>query len=203
MNLHFQVYRQLITPWISAILSALCALALIDIFLLQKAFDSSASFLLVSVFSFSLLFAISLLLVLQGFIAPLSDSTFSLVKASATSKPDAEKPAGEAAAFTTLTIINNHKTELLRFSEIIWLQSDNNGVAIQTISKKYVLYRSLRSIEQELDIQQFVRIHRSAIVNRLFIESIHQLPGGDGYVTLTTGEEIRYSRSYKYKLIGE
>lgn len=127
---------------------------------------------------------------------------FTLVKANANSMPDAEKPAGEAAAFTTLTIKNNNKTELLRFQEVIWLQADHNCVEIQTIHKKYILYRSLRSIEQELDNQQFVRVHRSAIVNRSFILSISQLAGGEGFVTLTTGEEIRYSRNYKKGLIG-
>lgn len=126
----------------------------------------------------------------------------SLARANASPMPDAEKPAGEAATHTTLTVKDNHKTELLRFSEIIWLQSEHSYVEIQTIRKKYVLYRSLRSIEQELDAQQFVRIHRSAIVNRTFIQSISQLAGGDGYVTLSTGEEIRYSRNYKQQLIG-
>lgn len=125
-----------------------------------------------------------------------------IVQASANSMPDAEKPAGEAATYTTLTIKNNNKTELLRFHEIIWLQSDNNCVEIQTTRKKYVLYRSLRSIEKELDTQQFVRIHRSAIVNRTFIQSISQLPSGDGYVELSTGESIRYSRNFKKGLIG-
>lgn len=128
---------------------------------------------------------------------------YPIVQATANSMPDAEKPAGEAAAYTTLTIKNNNKTELLRFPEIIWLQSDNNCVEIQTTRKKYVLYRSLRSIEQELDAQQFIRIHRSAIVNRTFIQSISQLPSGDGFVELTTGEEIRYSRNYKKGLVGE
>lgn len=118
------------------------------------------------------------------------------------SRQDAEKPAGEAAAKTFLAIKNNNKTELLRFQEIIWLQSDNNCVEIQTLEKKYVLYRSLRSIEEELDNQIFVRIHRSTIVNRNFIKSINQLPSGDGYVELTTGESIRYSRNYKKQLMG-
>ncbi len=115
--------------------------------------------------------------------------------------PDAEKPAGEAAAVTTLAISDNNKTEILRFQEIIWLQADNNCVEIQTTRKRFVLYRSLRSIEADLDPQQFVRIHRSAIVNRQFIQSLHHLPSGDGYVELTTGEEIRYTRNFKKALL--
>lgn len=125
----------------------------------------------------------------------------SILQTNASSMPDAENPAGEAATHTTLPIKNNNKTELVRLQEIIWLQSGNSYVEIQTTRKKYVLYRSLRSIEQELDAQQFVRIHRSAIVNRNYILSISQLPGGDGFVELTTGETIRYSRNYKKELI--
>lgn len=124
-----------------------------------------------------------------------------LLKTNANSMPDAEKPAGEAAAVTTLAINDNNKTEILRFQEIVWLQSEYNGVIIQTTHKKYVAIKSLRSIEKVLDAQQFVRIRRSAIVNRHFIQAIHNLPSGDGYVELTTGEEIRYSRNYKKALM--
>lgn len=126
---------------------------------------------------------------------------FTLVRATANSMPDAEKPAGEAAALTTLAIKNDNTTELLRFQEIIWIQADHKEVEIQTTRKKMVLYRSLRSIESELDPQQFVRIHRSAIVNRQFIQAVHHLPTGDGYVELLTGEEMRFSRNYKKSLI--
>ena len=197
MNWQFQVYRQWTSPWVGTILTAV----LVSSFLVQCIFNLPALFLLFFTLFFSLLFLLYLLIDLQVLTKKKSSPDFNLVKASATSKPDAEKPAGEAATFTTLTIINNNKTELIRFSEIIWLQSDKSVVEIQTTDKKYLLYRSLRSVEQELDTQQFVRIHRSAIVNRLFIESICQLPGGDGYLTLTTGEEIRYSRSYKKELM--
>ncbi len=125
-----------------------------------------------------------------------------IVKANANSKADIEKPAGEAAAVTTLTIKNNNETEIIRLQEVIWLQSDNNCVEIQTVQKKYVLSRTLRALEQELDPLLFIRIHRAAIINRTFIQSIHHLPGGDGFVELTTSETIRYSRNYKRQLMG-
>jgi DNA-binding LytR/AlgR family response regulator len=125
----------------------------------------------------------------------------SLLRANASPMPDAEKPAGEAATHTTLIIKDNNKTELLRFQEILYLEFENNRVEIQTIHKRYIVYRSLRSVEQELDPALFIRIHRSAIVNRHFIIDIIHFPSGDGYVELTNGEEICYARNYKQGLI--
>ena len=121
--------------------------------------------------------------------------------ANASSRQDAEKPAGEAAERTTLCFKTDHNNEQIHFKEIVLLQAENNSVTIYTISDSYFANRSLRSIEEELDPVQFVRIHRATIINRTFIKTLHPLPGGDGYVELTTGDTLRYSRNYKNRLI--
>lgn len=126
---------------------------------------------------------------------------FFRLETNASSRQDAEKPAGEAAQRTTLSFKTDHNNEQIHFKEIVLLQAENNSVTIYTTSSAYFANRSLRSIEQELDPAQFARIHRATIINRAFIKTLHPLPGGDGYVELTTGDTLRYSRNYKNQLM--
>ncbi len=170
---------------------------------LSSLLAASALFILLLIFSpapvaFALASALFLgfLLVFQAKIP----GSFRLA-ANASSRQDAEKPAGEAAERTTLSFKTDHNNEQIHFKEIVLLQAENNSVTIYTVSSSYFANRSLRSIEEELDPSQFVRIHRATIINRAFIKTLHPLPGGDGYVELTTGDTLRYSRNYKNRLI--
>ncbi len=94
----------------------------------------------------------------------------------------------------------NEKTRL-PIKDIIWIQADNNCIHVHCTQRKFVVYRSLKSLEAELGSTQFVRIHRSKIVNRDYIVKIKSHPSGDGNLLLTTGEELRYSRTFKGALL--
>lgn len=54
-------------------------------------------------------------------------------------------------------------------NDIVFVKSDGSYVEIQTTDKKYVQRKLLKDIEKELP-DNFVRAHRSYIVNRDFIE---------------------------------
>jgi len=52
-------------------------------------------------------------------------------------------------------------------------------------------------MENSLDIEQFVRIHRSYMVNIARIRQMQPLETGDSIVTLDSGKELKLSRRYK------
>ena len=52
-------------------------------------------------------------------------------------------------------------------------------------------------MEQMLDPQRFVRIHRSTIVNADRVASLRSQINGEFYLTLKCGQELKLSRSYK------
>lgn len=89
----------------------------------------------------------------------------------------------------------------LPVSEIVWVQADNNCIHVHSQQRKFVVYRSLKSLEAELDPTQFVRIHRSKLVNRNYITKLKSFPSGDGELVLDTGEQLRYSRTFKGDLL--
>jgi two-component system LytT family response regulator len=55
----------------------------------------------------------------------------------------------------------------------------------------------MRVLETQLDPAEFVRIHRSIIVNRPAIAEVRPIAGGDHTVLLRGGQRLRLSRTYR------
>lgn len=100
---------------------------------------------------------------------------------------------------TQIWIKNGNKSLSLPVQEIEWVEADNNCITIHTAKGRYVQYRSLRSLEAELDAAQFIRIHRSTLVNKNYVSEVQNLPGGDALAILHNGHSLRISRHLKCK----
>jgi two-component system LytT family response regulator len=66
--------------------------------------------------------------------------------------------------------------------------------------KQYLLRETIKSLETKLDPKQFVRIHRSAVVNVAFVREIHREGRTDGWVLLANGERPRMTAAGWRKL---
>lgn len=89
----------------------------------------------------------------------------------------------------------------LAIPDLLWVQAANNCAILHTFKGKRVVYRSLKSLEEEFNHQGLIRIHRSALVNINQVTACQNLPSGDGEVVLINQQTIRYSRNYKKTLI--
>lgn len=87
----------------------------------------------------------------------------------------------------------------LVIDDITWVEASKNCVVIHTKSKKYVQYQSLKSIHEELGTN-FLRIHRSRLINIHYLLGFSLKPSGDGVVTLSTGEMLNFSRTYRQEI---
>lgn len=89
-----------------------------------------------------------------------------------------------------LEIRGSHGVEEVNLNDILFVKSDGAYVEIKTNGKNYLQRKLLKEIELELP-QNFVRTHRSYIVNKDYIDQRNA-------VELKIGEEvIPISRSYK------
>jgi len=88
----------------------------------------------------------------------------------------------------------DNKLQKIRFNEILFVESLQNYVAIHTTGKKYISYLTLKSLEEQLPDDQFVKIHKSYIVASQKVDSIegnevkigsHALP-----ISRTSREEV-------------
>jgi two-component system LytT family response regulator len=83
--------------------------------------------------------------------------------------------------------------------EVIRLESDRNDVLVHARHGAFTLRATLESLERKLDPEQFVRIHRSHLVNIDAIREIHPWFHGDYKIVLHDGTELMWSRRFAAK----
>jgi two-component system LytT family response regulator len=66
--------------------------------------------------------------------------------------------------------------------------------------RRYTIRASLSSLQTELDPNEFMRVHRSAIVRLRAIASFKRLPAGDGALQTQGGTSLRVSRARRAAL---
>jgi len=99
-----------------------------------------------------------------------------------------------------LSVKVKDKIILLEVKNIDWIKASDGYLEISINRKKYLIQDSLKNLELQLNPSNFIRIHRSTIVN---LERIHALEpwfNGEYYVILKNEERFKLSRNYKDKL---
>ncbi len=99
-----------------------------------------------------------------------------------------------------LYIKQNGAIHLIQPSEIIKLEADNNAVNIFTRDRRFVQYGRLKDWENRLKDEGLIRVHRSFIINREYIQTYQTKPSGDGLITLYNGDKVKVSRNYRPNL---
>lgn len=98
--------------------------------------------------------------------------------------------------------LTNYKNQFILFKKgshkhkiflhnIVYLESVKNNVKVVTTEKEYLFYGSITALEETLKSREFVRVHRSFIVNLSFMESFSN--------TDITVKEFKIPIGRKYK----
>lgn len=92
--------------------------------------------------------------------------------------------------------------EYVRLSQddIVRFQAERDYVRIHVSGGSYLHQETLTSLEQRLDPEEFVRIHRSWMIRRSAITRLKKAPFSTLVVVLSDGTELRVGRSYVKKL---
>jgi two-component system LytT family response regulator len=88
----------------------------------------------------------------------------------------------------------------LPVNEIRWIEAEENYVRICTGAESHLLRQTIGHIEGRLDPDNFLRVHRSSIVNLHFVKEVQNEADGDATVVLKSGEKIPMSRSYRSRI---
>ena len=103
---------------------------------------------------------------------------------------------------TRLTVRKGDRYLLVKLDDIDWLEAAANYVEVHARGGEYLIRSTLASLEQRLDPQRFVRIHRSTIVNADRVAEIRSDAHGDFEVTLDRGKVLRMTRTCADRLSG-
>ncbi|MGA8151074.1 MAG: LytTR family DNA-binding domain-containing protein [Terriglobales bacterium] len=85
----------------------------------------------------------------------------------------------------------------LDFDEIDWLEAAANYVRLNVGKQSYLLREGIGHVAERLDPAQFIRIHRSTIVNVDKIKELQPVNSGEYIVVLKDGKELSCSRGYR------
>lgn len=88
----------------------------------------------------------------------------------------------------------------LPLTQVERLEAQENYVALHTGAETHLVRMTLSSLAATLDPEQFVRIHRCAIVNRSCVLRIKPIGNGKLQIALRSGSEAVTSRAYSNAL---
>lgn len=100
-----------------------------------------------------------------------------------------------------IPVKSSRGTTLVLTEEIDWINAAGHYLEIHAGRETHLIRERLSQIEQKLDPETFVRVHRSIIVNLDRIKSLHPLFNGDHLIILQNGQELNLSRTYHEKLM--
>lgn len=113
----------------------------------------------------------------------------------------AHYPSQRRATAERLVVKTRGELKFLNAADVDWIESVAYYACLHVGANTHVLRRTLLELERDLDENQFMRIHRSIIVN---LERIHKLElkeGGDYEVVLQSGDRLRLSRRFRKALL--
>lgn len=86
---------------------------------------------------------------------------------------------------------------VVHWRDVDWIEAADNYVSLHVGAREFLLRDTLASIEQHLDPEQFVRIHRSAIVQLDRVVELRPATHGDVQVVLRNGVSLVMSRTWR------
>ncbi len=94
----------------------------------------------------------------------------------------------------------NKKLFMVSLRDVYYFEGSGDYIKIQLNNKSHLINESLSNLEQQVDPKQFVRIHRSFIVNIDHIKEFIPHLNGEYIIVLQNNAQVKMSRSYKSQL---
>ena len=86
-------------------------------------------------------------------------------------------------------------------ADIGWLEADGDYVRVHATDRVHLVSRRMKALERELGGRDFVRVHRSAIVNVAHVREVRHRSHGDFEAVLADGTRVRVSRTRRAALL--
>jgi two-component system LytT family response regulator len=101
-----------------------------------------------------------------------------------------------------LVIKSGGRVFFLRIANVDWIEAYGDYVRLHVGGQSYLLRRTMNEMEARLPGRDFARISRSAIVNLDRVKDLEPATRGELLVRLSTGPELKLTRTYREKLEG-
>lgn len=108
---------------------------------------------------------------------------------------------GEGKRYLSRVIVKGDGSSvLLHIKEVDYMEAAGNYVRLFVGRDRYLLRETMNALETALDPEQFVRIHRSTIVNLDQVKGFEPYFHGDYVVRLRDGRALTMSRTFRERV---
>ena len=114
-----------------------------------------------------------------------------LLKTNSLSAPE---PLAQPDLAQRLVVVCNGGHLIIDATEVEWIEAEDYYAAIHIGRRRHLIRESLTSLEARLDPAQFLRIHRSALVNLAHVREIKSPTLGQASLVLRDGTQLPLSR---------
>lgn len=96
-----------------------------------------------------------------------------------------------------LAVRDGRETELVTISDIDWVDAAGDYMCLHVGGKTHIMRSTMKVLLAKLPVKDFVRIHRSTIVNIQRVTSVSSLSKGEFRLQLGTETSLKVSRNYR------
>lgn len=107
-----------------------------------------------------------------------------------------------AKSYAVRFLVKDGERELLLpVAEIDWIEADAYYSRLHVNGKQYMLRETISDLANKLDPNNFVRVHRSSVVNVERIREVHREGRTESSLVLKSGSTLKMSRQGRQRLI--
>src|SRR5689334_17667814 len=89
-----------------------------------------------------------------------------------------------------LVIKSGARMLFLQPEKIEWVEAEKDYVRLHVAKETHLVRETMNSFEKKLESRQFVRVHRSTIVNLDFVKEMKPLPSGEYDIVMRDGTPL-------------
>lgn len=82
-------------------------------------------------------------------------------------------------------------------NDVLYIEANGNYVNLNTSNKTHLYRITMNALSDQLNPEEFLRIHRSIIVNKRYIKKTTYLNNNEYQITMKDGSKLVSGRSYK------
>ncbi|HWF45914.1 MAG TPA: LytTR family DNA-binding domain-containing protein [Bryobacteraceae bacterium] len=105
-----------------------------------------------------------------------------------------ENVAAQKIYINRLPVTENGRIIFVKTRDIQWIEAAGNYARLHVALRNLDIRETLTNLEGRLNPMEFLRIHRSTIVNLNFVKEVHPWFHGYHLVVLESGHQLRMSR---------
>lgn len=94
----------------------------------------------------------------------------------------------------------HHPAQLVPYADILWIDAAGDYMCVHTSADTFVMRARLKSLIKETLPTDFIRIHKSTIVNLAHVTRLEPLPNSEYNAILINNKSLKVSRTYSRPL---